>query len=195
MSYDHRKVIEDLVSRCDLKSGEVFIDLGANLGQELEVLAPMGVEVHSFEPHPELFKVIEKTYGSYSNVSLHQAAAWVCNDYRCLFFKNSKQQVNGGATLVGEKTNINTNLNERVRCVDIAEYILSLSKPIKVLKIDVEGSEYDLLEHLLNKEVLSDVEFIYCEDHSRKCLHPEWVEKKAKVLEELRNNNITIYPW
>tara|TARA_R110002020_G_scaffold364543_8_gene576852 strand:- start:320 stop:907 length:588 start_codon:yes stop_codon:yes gene_type:complete len=195
MSYDHRKVIDALISDCDVKKGDLFVDLGANLGQELEVLAPMGVEVHSFEPHPELFKVLETTYGPFPNVTLNEAAAWTADDYRCLFFKNSKNQVNGGASLVEEKTNISTSLNEKVRCVDIAKYISNLDKPVKVLKIDVEGAEYDLIEHLLSTDVLDMVEFVYCEDHSRKCIHPLWREKKNRVLLELDSRGITLHPW
>lgn len=195
MSYDYLKVINKLVEDTNLQKGDTFIDLGANLGQELEVVAPLGAIVHSFEPHPVLFEVVKEKYGQYPNVTLHNAAAWVYDGEVPLFFKNSKDQQNGGASLLAEKSNINKNLSETVPCVDIAKYIKDLNTPIKVLKIDVEGVEYVLLEKLLKEGVLDNVEFIYCEDHTRKCTSSEWSAKKVKVLSDLKEQGIALRGW
>ena len=195
MSYDHKKVIDKLVEDCNLQEGDIFIDLGANLGQELDVIAPMGVLVHSFEPHPELFKTIQKNHGHRDNVTLHNAAAWIYDGDITFFFKNSKQQANGGASLIEEKTNINRSLKETVPCVDISRYLKEFSKPVKVLKIDVEGAEYYLLERLIKEKALDNIEFIYCEDHERKCTSSEWATKKREVLSELRDRGIQLRDW
>ena len=195
MSYDNKKVIDKLIEDCNLQEGDIFIDLGANLGQELDVIAPMGVVVHSFEPHSELFKIIQKNHGHRDNVTLHNAAAWIYDGHVAFFFKKSKQDVNGGASLIEQKSNINKSSKETVPSINIARYIKELNKPIKVLKIDIEGAEYYLLEKLIEEKALDNIDFIYCEDHNRKCGSPAWHIKKREVLNQLRDRGIQLRDW
>ena len=43
------------------KNNDVFIDLGANLGQEIEYFSRLSLNIHSYEPHPYFFN---KLYNS-----------------------------------------------------------------------------------------------------------------------------------
>lgn len=191
----HKEAIQLLIKECTLREGDVFLDLGSHLGQELEVLAPMGVEVHSFEPHPVLFNRLLENYKECPNVKLNNLAAWNSNEEKHLFFKRNKTEHSDGSTLIASKNNINTSIKDLVKCVDIAEYIKNINKPIKVLKIDVEGAEYVILEHLINEELIQDIEFIYCEDHERKINSKSWSEQKKRVINYCNSKNINIRNW
>lgn len=101
------------------------------------------------------------------------------------------------------------NRSVEVQCIDIAEYIYSLQKYIYLLKIDAEGSEYEILEHLLvslGKYFLKyNIENIAIEDHSRKFNSTtdkcnaeymiKWQEKRKKVLQQYKEHNIILYDW
>ena len=55
---DHEPVVEFLVSR--FRPGEVFADVGANVGAYSLKAASRGMSVHSFEPNPESVKVLQR---------------------------------------------------------------------------------------------------------------------------------------
>src|SRR5688572_27536783 len=70
---DSEKIISREILR-DLKEGDIYIDCGANIGQEIELVADNGVEVYAFEPNPHPFKILQERFGKYPNVHLYQQA-------------------------------------------------------------------------------------------------------------------------
>lgn len=52
-------------------------------------------------------------------------------------------------------------------CVDLAEYVLSQFHPSDylILKMDIEGAEYDVLQHMISRNVLSWFKELYIEYH------------------------------
>lgn len=58
----------------------------------------------------------------------------------------------------------------KVPCVDLARYLADHSSPDTriVLKMDVEGAEYDLLPNLLESPVMDRLEMVFCEFHWRR---------------------------
>jgi FkbM family methyltransferase len=57
-----------------------------------------------------------------------------------------------------------------VKCVDLSRFIKNASQYYNriFLKLDIEGAEYEILEHMLNDGALSFVTKIYCEFHWNK---------------------------
>jgi len=171
MMYGRPKVnnIHDLMENLDLGRGDVFIDLGSNVGQELIPLSDNGVTVHGFEPHPLLFSFLEKKCSHRKNITLNRAAAHTKNGVQDFFYKNDIMLINGGATLDVEKQITRMNSTDlkasHTATIDIAEYIDKIPDKVKVLKIDTEGTEYDILEHLLDRGTLKKINTILLEDH------------------------------
>ena len=62
-----------------------------------------------------------------------------------------------------------------VGCVDIAELVLKAATQYQkiVLKLDIEGAEYDVLEKLLQEDLVKHLTIIYAEFHWHKCGFPE----------------------
>ena len=189
--------MEDLIKTIPISASSIVIDIGANEGQEIEVLLPTGCEIHSFEPHPMFFKELCKKYETSSNLHLNQYAAWKENGKKTLYFKEEMENFrqDGGASLIKEKTNLNLNLNIEVECIDIAKYIRDLNREIDLLKIDVEGAEYEILNHLFETGTSQKIKNIYFEDHSRKINSSEWHDLKESVLLKYQKNNITLNNW
>ena len=57
-----------------LRSGDVALDLGANVGVYTARMAETGATVHAFEPDPDTFARLVKRVGHLPNVVLHQKA-------------------------------------------------------------------------------------------------------------------------
>ena len=81
----------------------IIFNVGANIGQEIEILKDLNSEIHAFEPHPIIFRDLKEKYNDNKNVILNETAVWSSNEYKYLYFKNSKEEVNGGATLITER--------------------------------------------------------------------------------------------
>ena len=137
----------------------LIIDLGANLGQQLGEIVKIGAEVHAFEPHPILGDFLEKKYEEHPNVIVKKSAAGVVNGEVRFFYKGTEEEINGGASLLVWKMygDLDQVAGTRVACSDIAEYITNLDRQVKILKIDIEGFEYEVLNHLLSTDAIKKV--------------------------------------
>lgn len=98
-----KKVIKDL----GLGKGSIFIDIGAGIGEELDQCIKDGIYVHSFEPNPHIYEVLQEKYGDSELCTINNSAAWSCNETRYLYAKKNFKDLNGGSSLYYRKTNIN----------------------------------------------------------------------------------------
>ena len=189
----------EVVTMCNLKKGDVFIDAGSNLGQEIEYFKDLGITLDSYEPHPYFFEKIKKEYGNLENVTLNNKAVWINNQRKNFFFKKDPRSwganySSGGASLLKEKENLPGTFGCVVECVDVADIIQKHDR-IKILKIDVEGAEYHLLRRLISKGLIGKPEFIFFEDHSRKVKSEEFRENKQFVQNYVDLEGIKFYNW
>ena len=139
---------------------------------------------------------LEKKHFENQNVILSDNAVWKTNEKRNFYFKRAFDRLNGGATLLSEKTNItDLSLNKEVQCIDISEVIRVIGSDIDVLKMDVEGAEYQILDRLFKTGLYKKVKSIYFEDHSRKFVDKAWHSRKERVLELYKSANIELNWW
>jgi FkbM family methyltransferase len=173
----------------------VVVDIGSNFGEVIRALTDTGCRIYSFEPHPLFYNILKEEYSDRERVFLFDSAVWTCNQKRNFYFKNSPTSLNGGATLMAEKSNIlNLNLNVKVTCLDIAEVVDALEF-VDVLKMDVEGAEYELLDRLYETGVYKKVKSIYFEDHSRKMESARFFNLKQKVITNYSESDKELYWW
>ena len=191
ISYPMRKVIEETL----ITKGSHVLDLGAGKGEEIIDCVKNNIFVDAFEPHPLIFKILQKKFNNIPTVTLHNQAAWTENGTGRLYAKNSRKEKNGGATLIRYKNNVSKKRSITVETIDLAEYILKLDYLIDVLKIDIEGAEYIILRHLYEKNVLSKIKHIYLEDHSRKIANKNWIQNKNEVLKFYEHANMSLRLW
>ena len=70
-----------------------------------------------------------------------------------------------------------------------------IGSDIDVLKMDVEGAEYQILDRLFKTGLYKKVKSIYFEDHSRKFVDKVWHSRKERVLELYKSANIELNWW
>lgn len=172
----------------------LFIDLGTHLGDGISEFVKMfemnetDWEVHTFEPSPLLHEMCvsgqaEKFNEALKRVSCiesHQKAAAAFDGTATLYFELPMHMMSQGSSIVTDvaKNNLRDFRGESttVQTVDIVSFINSLLdgrvRENLIVKMDVEGAEFDILNQLLIR--LEDgfsfnankVE-IYCEFHHR----------------------------
>jgi FkbM family methyltransferase len=192
-----RENILQLIKDTGLREGDLFIDIGSNKGQEIEVLAPMGVEVYSYEPHPSHFKSLEEKYGHMENVHLHNVAVSDYDGEAILYCKESPEALNGGASLCYGKTkNVGGGyLVTKVISANNMFRSINLNPNILVLKIDAEGGEWDILENLITTKWIRVPDYIYMEDHIGIITQAGWIDKRNSVILSIRKENVELLPW
>ncbi len=186
----------ELIDLESLNEESVVLDVGSNFGIVVDELQPCGCKIYSFEPHPIFFSMLKERYADNENVVLSDSAVWNKTEKKKFYFKRSFERLNGGATLMSKKTNIlDESLNKEVQCIDVLEVVESINSDIDVLKMDVEGAEYEILERLLSSDAIKKIKSIYFEDHSRKFVDREWHTKKEEVLQSYKSRGIPLNWW
>lgn len=156
----------------NLSKNDLVIDLGANIGMVTESLAKRGPQVIAFEPNTKAFSKLRTVANNYSNIEIRNEAAGIANQQTKLFFHKETQNTNidktQASSLLDNKPNISKENYELVNEIDFSEFIQSLNQNIELIKIDIEGYEIPLLNHMLDKKVIEKVNKIYVETHENK---------------------------
>lgn len=93
-----------------------------------------------------------------------------------------------GSSLLQDKGNV---LHDKYQIIDVirlSDFIASLDKPIKILKIDIEGAEYELVEDLIETGTYKNIDQIYVETHARKV--PRLREKDQLLRDKIKQQDI-----
>ena len=139
----YESFILDLIKK-HLSSGMTFIDIGANIGQHsmyAAALVGQTGQVHSYEPIPALFNQLSKSSSSNgfeTIIHTHNYALGNKEATEKLFVSENI----GGSSLVHEDKTTET-ITVQIKKGD--KELLALSR-IDIIKIDVEGYEYEVLE-------------------------------------------------
>lgn len=134
-----------------LKPGDTFIDVGAHVGYFSMIAAALGAgRVLAFEPNPHNFRALEENVVLNNAVIVSRYRGAVDSQYypRAMWVN---QDNDGGHAFwnVGEhpfntKSKDNPK-HEEVNCVTLDYFVLRRNNPVHLIKIDVEGSELDVL--------------------------------------------------
>ncbi|MDZ4657488.1 MAG: FkbM family methyltransferase [Bythopirellula sp.] len=162
-----RYVFDGLVR--NLTANDVVIDCGANLGVFTRHLAAGGAEVHAFEPDPYTFSRLQENTREFANVHCYNQAVGVGAGRVKLFrtpnFAANPDAASISSSLCAEKLNVDTSNFVEVEQIDFVEFLRSLRKPVRLLKMDIEGAEVSLLEHMLSTGAVNLCEQVFVETH------------------------------
>ncbi len=190
----------DVSEICNFKDGDVFIDFGANLGQEIEYFSKLNLNIHSYEPHPYFFNKLSSKFSSLENVTLNNIAVADKNYTAEFFFKKNPSTWDenfscGGASLERKTNHDPAGSFVEVPCIDVAN-ILNKFDSIKILKMDVEGTEYKILRRMIETDLLEKPDFIFLEDHQRKIIDLDsFLSDKKFVCEHMKSIGKKFYMW
>ena len=169
---------------------DICIDCGTNTGIVSDIILRCGGISYAFEPSKDAFMFLNRKYKDNPRINLINAA--VSNKNGETIF-NTDSAFDGGAHITNPETPLNYERFNKytvkvIRLTDFIKNILSSHKKIYLLKLDVEGEEFNILEDLLKTETYKNIDYIFCETHER---FGKTLKARLKTLKkEIKTKNI-----
>lgn len=180
---------------------KVFIDCGANRGQSIIHALEKWPDIYviSFEPVMYLYEKLYEVWKTHPQVQLFNYAVWTSYEKKDI---NISDDYTDASSLFEEKIDRNFSHKEDCMTIDFPDFfsknILNKFNTI-ILKLDIEGAEYDILYSMAERDLLKFVDILYCEFHGEKFdkqYYRENLEKKMiYILSYLKQNNMKWYKW
>lgn len=144
------------------RSDDVIVDLGAHIGSFAYACVNRGAgRVVCFEPDECNFqKLSENTSRFMSSVSIRNSAVWRSDqDVESIgmvqFDRDNSESNTGGGTIMSGSG------SKQVPVVKFDDVISDIGVPIRILKLDVEGSEYPILYTSKNLNMIQQIVMEY----------------------------------
>jgi FkbM family methyltransferase len=170
-----------------LTPSDIALDCGANVGLYTVNMAGSGAEVHAFEPNPVAFEKLSQATASYRNVRLYRAAVTTePGDVTLYLHKRAKLDpvyYSTGSSLLAGKPNVREDRSVTVEGIQLSRFIRNLGRPVKLLKMDIEGAEVAVLNQLLDEGLERSIGQAFVEVHDRGI--SDLVEPTQKLRERL----------
>lgn len=152
---------------------DIVIDGGANIGKVTLSLIGRGARIFAYEPNPFAFAHLARAFGKHPQVTCLQKGLSDHNGTTPLYLHrqhdpNRPQNRSEAASLLADKRNIDARHKVTVDVVDIVEAVASAGNHVRLLKLDIEGAEYQVLDRLLDSGVIHRIDQIFCETHDHK---------------------------
>jgi FkbM family methyltransferase len=175
------------------KTGKkVLLDIGAHLGETVrrfyrERPDADEYEIYCFEPDPDIFKLLFDNVGAIENVHCICAALTANTGSRTLL--KGKINQGDGSTLMAGKLTGSLSGTVQVACHDINKWIeQKIGKfDYLIIKMNIEGAEYELLPYLILSGAMSRVDELYVQLHSLKFDTAERIEMDKTEIQWRKN--------
>lgn len=175
-----------------ISEGDICIDCGANVGIVTSKFVDKGAFVHAFEPNPFAFQVLEKKFSSNKRVICYQKGVHTSNSKKELYFHMDSDQDevywSTGSSFLSVKKNVNKEKSQLVEIIDLDEFIINLERQVKILKLDVEGVEVEILNKLIDTGTIHKIDEVWVETHDHKI--PELKESTEKLRDRLKKEGL-----
>lgn len=159
----------------NLDQDSVVFDLGGYEGQfASDIFSRFLCSVYIFEPMSDKIKFIKNRFNKNKSIQIFPFA--VSN-----ITKNAKITLNEDSSSI-YKT-FGKNMTENIQLVDIVDFINKNNiHKIDLMKINIEGSEYDLLDHLIKNDKVKIIDNIQVQFHD---IIPMAESRMKKIQNEL----------
>jgi len=182
---------------------KIFLDCGANRGQSIVYAKKQfgsDIEIYSFEAVTILFNKLIDKWKDDSNVHLYNQAVWDKKDKVKIYLST---EWSDASTLYLDKCDrkIDKDIYNEVESIDLAEFIKNNFTPEDyiILKLDIEGAEYDVLYHLAQTGIISYLNEVWGEWHLDKFPIERIVNdlgpKQDYIFEKLFEYKLTFKDW
>ena len=168
----------------------VIIDCGACIGSFFRNF--LEHEIHAFEPLEKNYKYLCKRY---PDVSVYRRAVTRRSGETVRLYlhedpKHRNRLGSQGSSIMEAKTNVTAEHFEEVTSIALSDFLEGLGKRVHLLKIDTEGTEFEIFADLLEQDRLNDFDIIMYEDHRERHPHmfdlPWTREIEERVKSEFR---------
>lgn len=164
-----------------LGKDDVVIDLGAHVGNASIEFAHHARQVFSFEPNPHVFAELKARTKHYPNITIFNKAVSDQTGTTKLYFETPKPgRFYEGATIMQGKSNVGYGKYHDVETISISDVLDLIGEQVAVVKMDIEGAEYMVLDAMLASGRMAEIHKVYIECHVDRIAG--LAEAKAKTL-------------
>lgn len=178
----------------------IYVDLGANIGDTVDAFARKNPawDIYAFEPNPALAERLRARFKSQPRISIVDAAAAAADGTAQFYLGMDSDQ---SSTLLTDKKHVpnwrvDYSRAETVRTVDFAQWLAANTKPGDkiIVKMDIEGAEYDVLEKLIRSGLLRRIRKLKVEWHVDRYPAQVTQERHDRIKEEVARQ-VHLIPW
>jgi FkbM family methyltransferase len=188
----------------------LFIDCGSNLGQGLAHFRKhFPAELYDYilvEPNPHCAgRLREMAESSSDHIEIVEAAA-SSREGRAKFYglaEDGRGQTSDGGSIVRDHASAWYTVDEEnaleVRTFSLSQLIQARgSYSAIIVKMDIEGAEYEVLEHLLETGAHRSLNGLYVEFHSQYMREPArslYAKREADITRRYKAAGLPLRPW
>jgi len=175
---------------------KIFIDVGAYDGDTVKqffnwgnlVDDPNNYTIYALEPNPDMKKQLLDVESQYENVTYIPKAAWV--EDGTIQFAVDKTPTPLGSTAMSSKTNIWDVFDKvDVEAIDFSNWLKQFKNDYVVVKMDIEGAEFPVLNKLLDDGTIDIIDHLWVELHPNKVKDFTTTDKEELVKKLKQHTN------
>jgi FkbM family methyltransferase len=177
----------DILVEADIDRGSVVFDVGAFVGEWSEKISQRyGSTIYAFEPNPLVRHALSRRLADHPNaVRLEYGLGRV--DHAATL-----TQAGPGSSIYTADPDLDST---EVQIRDVVGVLEELGVPeIDLLKVNIEGGEYDLLDRLIEANRLRAVRLVSVQFHE---WHPKAYRRRRAIRRALARTHVEAwcYPW
>jgi len=190
----------------------IFLDCGSHLFEGLIDFYRKGIidntfEIHAFEANPAC-RIHERARQIPLKIQCHSKAVWVEDGFVFFNQENHKKSRTGSPTdgvsdIDGWGSSVNgtgfthPGYEEKIKipAIDFAGFVQGFPSDANIIcKMDIEGSEYEVLRHMIATGVVSRIKILYLEFHER-FMSNETKESEATLVRSIEETGVKVILW
>ena len=210
---NNSKHYQKLINLEHINNNSIILDIGANIGDVTDVIMKnYNPNIYCYEPNISCYNYMLKRFKKNSKIKIFNVAVSNFTGKTFLYFhkkSNNISEFNERSSLKKEKDGLDINKKIEVNCINIKE-ILEKHNQIDLIKIDIEGSEYEVMPEIIKNK--DKIKMVLCETHGnpdgKKIPNVDgsklvvknkiWIKDYIKLISELKEMNLYgnwFYEW
>jgi len=190
----------------------IFLDCGTHLCEGLIEFYNSGIindtfEIHTFEANPAC-NIEERIKQLPLNITPYNKAVWIEDGF--VFFNQEHHQkyktgspTDGYSDIDGWASSIDgigfnyPGYEEKIKIpsINFSKFVSELPEDSNIIcKMDIEGSEFFVLRHMIENNTITRVNEIYIEFHER-FMPLESSETRQKLINDIINLGVKVHQW
>jgi len=187
MAFCAASAARDLLAEVDIDSESVVLDVGAFRGEwAARIWDRYEPTIHCFEPLPGAAKRTRLTFEGNSKIHVHQFGLGREDSAQTLILNGPGSSLHGPSSTFGTR---------EVQIRDVVGALDELGlEEVDLLKVNIEGGEYDLLDRLDEADRLAPTRLVLVQFHE---WHPGAYRRRQRNRRALRRTHTEVwcYPW
>lgn len=167
----------------DLDANSIVFDLGGYKGQwSSDIYSKYCSNIYIFEVVEEYAKYIRERFSKNKKIHIYQFGL-ADKTYEATIYLN-----NDGSSMFGQN-----NEKKTIKLVSATEFFNNHGiNHIDLMKINIEGGEYDLIEHIIEYDIITKIENIQVQFHE---VFPDAEKRMNAIQRELKKTHYLTYQY